>query len=260
MKNSGDLHKGHRQRLKQRAQHLGLENLPYHEVLELVLTYSIPHKDVNPLAHRLIDSFGSLAGVFDAGYEQLKGFDGIGHETALYLSLFPQLINCYNASRNNQTIILGNVKACVRHFREVTNVKNHEEFYVFCLDAKKKLIKTIKMDNGTPSSITISITALVERLAGSGAKSVVIMHVHPGDNVLPTNADVEATRRIISVCYTLGVAVEDHIIVSDTSYYSFSHNSLFDSLVKDVAEKLNSVVGINADKYVNAARYNKKDE
>ena len=51
-------HVGHRKRLRERAVRTDLEGFQPHEVLELLLSETIPRKDVNPLAHALIDRFG----------------------------------------------------------------------------------------------------------------------------------------------------------------------------------------------------------
>ena len=79
-------HAGHRQRFKNKVLETGIEHLPYHEVLEFLLMYAIPQKDVNPLAHELISNFGSFSAVLDADYDQLKKIKGVGHETALFIS------------------------------------------------------------------------------------------------------------------------------------------------------------------------------
>ena len=71
-------HDGHRKRLRERAARTGLEGFQPHEVLELLLSETIPRKDVNPLAHALIDRFGSFSGVLNAGREELMQVPGVG--------------------------------------------------------------------------------------------------------------------------------------------------------------------------------------
>ena len=58
------VHDGHRQRLKARFLSEGLRNFDAHVVLELLLFFGIPQKDTNELAHKLLQQFGSIAGVF----------------------------------------------------------------------------------------------------------------------------------------------------------------------------------------------------
>ena len=89
MENEKNIHAGHRRRVKAEFLERGLSGLPAHRVLELLLFYAIPRGDVNPLAHRLVDHFGSLTGVFHATYEQLLEVEGIGENAAVLLQLVP---------------------------------------------------------------------------------------------------------------------------------------------------------------------------
>ena len=77
------MHEDHRKRIKARFLTEGLENFEPHNVLELLLFYTIPQKDTNELAHTLINRFGSLAGVFDASFEDLISVNGISEHTAI---------------------------------------------------------------------------------------------------------------------------------------------------------------------------------
>ena len=72
------MHEGHRSKLKERYLLEGLDNFAQHNMLELLLFYAIPRRDVNELAHLLINTFGSISNVFDAPYEELAKVPGIG--------------------------------------------------------------------------------------------------------------------------------------------------------------------------------------
>ena len=64
------VHDGHRERMKSRFVEAGLEGFNDHNALEMLLFYAVPRKDTNELAHRLLKHFGSLAGGFEASYEE----------------------------------------------------------------------------------------------------------------------------------------------------------------------------------------------
>ena len=78
-----NIHKGHRQKLKNRILMNGLAGEAPHTILELLLFYGIPYKDTNPIAHELLDRFGSLSGVLRAGVEELKSVKGMTENAAL---------------------------------------------------------------------------------------------------------------------------------------------------------------------------------
>ena len=80
-------HGGHRARMRQKVQSKGFEGLEPHEIIEFLLFYAIPRQDVNELAHRLIDRFGSVRGVLSAELPELESVPGIGARTARWLAL-----------------------------------------------------------------------------------------------------------------------------------------------------------------------------
>lgn len=69
---------GHRGRLRTRLVNAGRQAFADHELLELLLTYSIPRKDTKQIAKALINQFGSFASVLDQPQERLSEIDGIG--------------------------------------------------------------------------------------------------------------------------------------------------------------------------------------
>ena len=85
------VHDGHRDRMRKRFFTNGLSGFADHEALELLLYYAIPRGDVNPLAHALMDRFGSLSGVLSAPMELLTQVDGVGERTAALLHLVLQI-------------------------------------------------------------------------------------------------------------------------------------------------------------------------
>ena len=85
------IHDGHRQRLKERFLRDGLDGFDELYVLELLLYYCIARKDTNPIAHGLLDYFGSLTAVLEATPEELQKVPGVGKEAATFLTLIPQL-------------------------------------------------------------------------------------------------------------------------------------------------------------------------
>ena len=106
MEEKPSIHRGHRERVKQEFLKGGLEAFSDVRALELLLFYALPQGDVNPLAHRLLDTFGSLAGVLDAGMEDLKNVPGIGEHAAILLKLVPAVTAKYLASRTSDDFIL----------------------------------------------------------------------------------------------------------------------------------------------------------
>jgi len=135
-------HRGHRNRLKARFLFEGLDSFAEHEALELLLFYGKPQGDVNPLAHALMERFGSLGGVLEADPQALAEVPGIGENTALLLHLMPALFRFYCQSRYREKPVLSGantaIEACVPLFHGL----NTEHLYMLCLNAQHRLLHT----------------------------------------------------------------------------------------------------------------------
>jgi DNA repair protein RadC len=112
------VHAGHRERFKRRFINEGLSGFSDHEALELLLYYSIPQKDTNVLAHRLIDEFGSLDAVFDAPVDALMNVNGVGVNTAILLKLVHPIYGKSVESRNTQSkTVIDNIESATSFFK-----------------------------------------------------------------------------------------------------------------------------------------------
>ena len=216
-------HYGHRQRLKEKAKEAGISHWPYHEIMELWLTYVIPRKDTNIIAHDLLDHFGSFGAVFDASFDKLKNFPGLGKESALFITLLKDIMLKYQESKTTDALILDTPQKIVNCFRSKYKLKTVEEFYLFCLDAKRRLILSCSLGTGLASSVNIALGSLASTISASNAKAFIIIHNHPHGNPRPTKADIMATKKIMDMSISLGIQMDDHVIVTEDDYFSF-HN------------------------------------
>ncbi len=217
-----NLHKNHRKRLKDKVKKFGLECLAYHEILELFLTYSIPRRDTNPIAHNLIEHFGSFSGVIDAEYDDLLKVDGVGPESALFLSNLSQFMEIYYKNKAETKVsILKSTSACVQFFRDNYSIKNNEFMVMACLGKSKKVIKTYLYKGKDETEVTFDVNQIAKKINDNGVKSVVLYHTHPNGSVEPSYADFEGTQSLINVCLTHGIDFEDHIILNESEHYSF---------------------------------------
>ena len=214
------IHDGHRQRLKERFLRGGLDNFTDVQVLELALFYCIPRKDTNPIAHALLDHFGSLSQVLEASVEELQKVPGIGENTAIYLTMLTQVGRYYLVDRSQREVILPTIDKCgaylVPHFfgRSVVTV------FLLCLDAKCKVLCCREIGQGSVTSAGISIRKIVEVALGANATTVVLAHNHPSGLALPSAEDIQTTRWVAAALRAVEVHLADHIVVADGDYVS----------------------------------------
>lgn len=220
------IHAGHRRRVKDEFLANGLNGLPDHRVLELLLFYAIPQGDVNPLAHRLLEQFGSLSGVFHATHEQLMEVDGVGYGTAVLIRLIPAVAARYlqdNGSFDGQLI-------SPWQFRELLLPlffgQRDELAYLVCMDCKSKLIATKKLGEGIADAVQITTRKVLEAALGCNAARVVLAHNHVSGVALWSDADLDTTLRLKRLLREAGIELVDHFIIANDDMVSMADSGL----------------------------------
>ena len=214
------IHDGHRQRLKERFLQGGLDNFTDVQVLELVLFYCIPRKDTNPIAHALLDHFGSLSQVLEASVEELQKVPGIGENTAVYLTMLTQVGRYYLVDRSQREVILPTIDKCGAYLVPYFFGRSTETVFLLCLDAKCKVLCCREIGQGSVNSAGISVRKIVEVALGANATTVVLAHNHPSGIALPSAEDIQTTRKVAAALQSVEVVLADHIVVADGDYVS----------------------------------------
>lgn len=226
---SKNLHAGHRQRLRDRYRKNGLDGFAEHEVLELLLFYGIPYQDTNPIAHRLIDRFGSLADVLDAPVEELVKVKGIGENTALLLKLLPDVYRRYLRSSQTQSRFAGPQDA-IDYLRTLFVGRQHEYVGLLLLDSRSHLLFCDMIDEGTAITANIYIKRLVQKAVQYDAVYAYLAHNHPSGDLLPSRQDLEATREVAAALKNVEVMLVDHVIFAGNDYVSLYQSGLLRQL------------------------------
>ena len=219
------LHDGHRQRKREQFLQHGLEGFTDHEVLELLLFYAIPRRDTNETAHRLIAAFGSLNGVFSASVGELSRVEGVGEQTALFLTLLPA-VNKYAALEGRKDIILNSVESVGRFFLRLLRGERREVLYQVCLDAKGKMLSYGRLSSGTASMAPVSVREVVETALRCDASRVLLGHNHPSGVALPSEEDRQITLQIQQALSTMDIRLVDHIVVADGDFVSMAASGM----------------------------------
>lgn len=216
------IHDGHREKMRQRFLNGGLESFADHEALELLLYYAIPRRDTNPVAHALMERYGSLSAVLSAPMEDLKKVEGIGESAAVLLKLAPQLCRKARLADAAQENVLNSSEKAGAYLLERFAGERSEVVYQLCLDRKGKLIACKRIGEGGVTNAEVNIRKLVENAILTSASAVILSHNHPSGIALPSQDDYATTQRVMEALRTIGVALTDHIIVADGDFVSMA--------------------------------------
>ena len=213
-------HEGHRQRLRQQFLEHGLDSFSDITALEFLLFYAIPRQDTNPIAHRLLNAFDSLSGVFAASAEDLMRVGGLSENTAVLIKLTTEMARRQQINRVNMDNILNTTRKCGDFLMPYFFGATEEMVYLLSLDAKCKVLGCTKLFTGTINSTSLSTRSVVECALRTKATSVVLAHNHTSGIAVPSQEDLRTTETVSHALELMGVLLADHIVVADDDYVS----------------------------------------
>ena len=221
------MHEDHRKRLRKKFMTCP-ETLAKHELLELLLTFCIPRKNTNIVAHELLDKFGTISSVINSDGPSLKSINGLGEISVIFFKILRTIFricleekSVFNTRSKNKKLTLNDVL----NIMFIKFFGRNEEYVAAALfNSKKEIVFCDFIEKGSQSFVEISFKTLVSLVLKYDAKYVILAHNHPSTIALPSKEDIEITKQIDNLLDTLGVILLDHLIICEDS-----HVSLFES-------------------------------
>ena len=222
-----DVHSGHRSRMKERFLESGLDSFHDVNVLELLLFFGLPRGDTNPIAHALLERFGTLHGVLDASVEELMEIPGIGKNAAELIHLIPQLSRRYGESLTSEEYIIDSTKKAGAFLFPYFRGERRELVYMLCLDPRRRVVCCKKISTGDLDSAVVNIRAMVRTALETNAAYVILAHNHAGGFAVPSSMDVSSTRAARQALADIGVQLVDHLVMEDGDFVSMAESNVF---------------------------------
>ena len=210
----------------------GLDGFTEVQILELLLFYVIPQKDTNPIAHALLDRFGTLSKVLDAPMPKLMEVEGIKKNAATFLRLMSAVSRSDAISRSKEETCLTTIDACGKYLKSFFVGRKNETVFLLSLDAKLKVLACRQVGEGSINYASVPIRRVVEMAIEDGATTVILAHNHPSGIAIPSDEDVHTTRRLAAALATIDIRLVDHIVVADQDYVSMVESNIrFDDYI-----------------------------
>ena len=224
---------GHRERIKEKFLKNGIDGFAEYEILELLLTYCIPRKDTKPIAKELLNKFKSLDNIFKADFDKLSTIDGLGKNSIAFLKLIGDLPSIiYKDELKNkklvdkETLKISNKDVLLKYLRNKIGYEEIEKFYVLYLSSSNEVIEFEENSVGTLDRSSVYPREIYKKIINLNAKSVILAHNHPSDNITPSKCDIELTNEIAKGLKNFGALLIEHIIITKNSYFSFLEEGL----------------------------------
>ncbi len=221
------LHEGHRRRLLDRLVNEGIDSFHDHEVIELLLFFSIPRRDTNKIAHLLIKRYGSLSHVLDADFALLKQEYGIGDKSAYLLSSLPSIFRRYSLDKlNKSNKPLRDPESSVRYVQPILATRSEEVFLLVSLDNQCRVLSSNIVSEGTVKQAFVYPRHVVKEALKVNASNVIFAHNHPSGNANPSKSDLKLTDLLMGIFHAMDIKVLDHIIVAKDEHFSFAREGI----------------------------------
>lgn len=223
------LHHNHRQRMRERFLEAGFAGFSQHQVLEMLLFYTYPRIDTNEMAHNLINTFGSISGVFDADVEDIVQKGKVTMNTAVLFKMLTQCQELYYTYHMN-TEPYDDTEKLKGLFMSAYAGVTHEEFRIACFDNSLRLMggKTRCISRGNVSSTPFELRKIVDEVVSAKCDYIAVAHNHPMASPDASSEDIFVTRKLNEFMRSIGVTVLDHIIVGSHGALSMKEASLMD--------------------------------
>ena len=213
---------GHRQRLRERFLTSGLAGFKDYEVIELLLTLSTPRRDCKDSAKAAIKQFKTFQGVLDATPSELCRVEGIGPANQIGIRLIKAVCERYLEKKLVDRPLLNNSKALFDFLYHRIGGQPREQFVVFYLDAKNKMITSETLFSGTLTASAVYPREVVAAALDRRAAALIFAHNHPSGDPNPSAEDIALTRQLVSACRVMGITVHEHLVIGDRRYFSFA--------------------------------------
>lgn len=218
---------GHRERLRKKYIQGGYLAFHEYEILELLLTYSIPRRDTKPIAKDLIEKFGNLDEVVSAPIKELAEVTGIKEGSAVFLKLLGDMAkNLYKGEIKRGGIQLKDKDTLLKYLRSDIGFSSREEFKVIFLNNYNILVGSETLFTGTIDKSAVYPREIVEKIIQYKAKGVIFAHNHPSGNLRPSKQDIQITEHMQEFLEMIDVKLLEHIIITKDGYFSFLQEGL----------------------------------
>lgn len=214
------IHSRHKQRLRERyLENEGFNGFYDHEILEMLLSYAVVRGDTNETAHRLLNKFGSLSGVFEAKSEELMKVDGVGEKCAAIIKMQYDLFGIYEASKYNIKNEKYTRERLIGYLRGLFFGKTQEYLYLICLDDNGCVIKSKCMASGM-GEVKADIREIAAELLATNSRGAILAHNHTNGKPYPSKEDMITTSLIADVLGKLSIKLIDHFVFGGDSFSS----------------------------------------
>jgi DNA repair protein RadC len=214
------------ERPRERLLRHGAEGLSDSQLLAILLRTGSSEHGVMDLAISFLDTYKNLRNIDSASVADLSSIKGVGTAKIAQIKAAFELGKRLMAESNDGTPIFSSSSAVHSYFAPRFKNLKKEQFLCLLLDAKNRLIRDVKISEGTLTNSLIHPREAFREAIRESAAAVIFVHNHPSGDPTPSRDDIVVTERLKQVGEVIGIAALDHIIIGDGSYVSLKEKGI----------------------------------
>jgi DNA repair protein RadC len=153
-------------------------------------------------------------------------FNGIGEAKAISIIAALELGRRRKDTERKDLIKITSSKTAYSNFISHFEDLNHEEFWILYLNRANKIISTEKLSMGSLTGTVVEIKSIFKKGIEKLASGIIIAHNHPSGNLQPSQQDIDLTKKIKETGKLMDITLLDHLIITDTHYFSFADEGI----------------------------------
>lgn len=158
--------------------------------------------------------------------QQLMQFKGIGEAKAITIVAALELAKRLQLSETKELTKIGSSADVCKLMQPIIGDLPHEEFWVLLLNNSNKVIYKMQLSKGGLTQTVVDIRMLFKTALEHLATALILVHNHPSGQLVASNADKEITQKIKLAGNSLDIKLLDHLIITQTGYFSFADEDI----------------------------------
>jgi DNA repair protein RadC len=213
------------ERPRERLMRCGAAALTDTELLAILIRTGVRGKTAVDLARKLLSDQRTLREISSMSVEEIKQL-GIGESRAIAIVASFELARRLPNRDSAESISIQSPEDIVQRYAETFRTHDHEEFWIFPLNAANKLLVPKLITKGILNSSLVHPRESFLEAIQQKAAAVIFVHNHPSGNPEPSQEDLAITQQLVQAGKILGIAVHDHIIIANNRFTSFAERKL----------------------------------
>ena len=197
------------------------------ELIAILIGSGSRNESAVDLSKRILNSVDNLNSLGKMSISQLINFKGIGEAKAISIIAALELGRRRRAEDVVKLVKITSSKLVFEIMQPIIGELPHEEFWVLFLNNSNKVISKSQLSKGGISGTIVDVRLVFKLALEAGATALILCHNHPSGALHPSDADKQITKKLKLAGDSLDVKVLDHLIITETKYYSFADEGIF---------------------------------